>query len=460
MAIVTQGVLPASQMISQKTPPWLRRFSGLARSLRYEALPEEVTARTRLVLLDCIGVIIAGRSEPEVAGTAQRLARPAGASRKGLPPLLSAFMDGMAGTTLEIDEGNQFARGHPAIHVVPAILAMSRLRRVTGREAVVATVLGYEIGARIGIASKLKVTMHPHGVWGTVGAAVACARLDKAKAAEFTEVINIAANLGLTTSRRTMLEGATVRNSYAGFSNMLGMMAWQMAKSGVTGERDGVGSVFGGIAADDFRPAEMTQDLGKRWEVARNYFKRHAACRYTHGALDALQIIIGKIGRPVAPDEVKSLKVETYVWAAQLDNAEPSSMLAAKFSLPFALATTIAHGSASLDAFRDSARTDPAILSLASRVTVDEDPALTARLPGLRPARVTLALHDGQSFSHEVLTNRGDSEDPYSAGEVIAKFRQCAVPVIGQDPAGELETAILSIEATADLRPLLKLMQP
>jgi 2-methylcitrate dehydratase PrpD len=460
MAIVTPGVLPASQMISQATPPWLRRFSRLARSLRYEALPDEVIARTRLVLLDCIGVIIGGRSEPEVAGTAKRLSRPAGAGRKGLPPFMSAFMDGMAGTTLEIDEGNQFARGHPAIHVVPAILAMSRLRKVTGREAVVATVLGYEIGARIGIASKLKVTMHPHGVWGTVGSAVACARLDKAKAGEFTKVINIAANLGLTTSRRTMLEGATVRNSYAGFSNMLGMMAWQMAKGGVTGERDGVGSVFGGIAADDFRPIEMAQDLGTRWEIARNYFKRHAACRYTHGALDALHVILERIGRPIAVGEVKSIRVETYVWAAQLDNAGPASMLAAKFSLPFALATTIAHGSASLDAFRDAARTDPAILSLASRVTIDEDPALTARLPGVRPARVTLKLADGQSFSHEVLTNRGDSEDPYGAEEVIAKFRECAIPVIGQGPADALENAILSIESAADLRPVLKLMQP
>jgi 2-methylcitrate dehydratase PrpD len=447
-------------MISQKTPPWLRRFSRLAHSLRYETLPEEVVTRTRLVLLDCVGVIMAGRAEPEVTGAARRLARPAGAGRKGLPPLMSAFIDGMAGTTLEIDEGNQFARGHPAIHVVPAILATARLRKVTGRQAIVATVLGYEIGARIGIASKLKVTMHPHGVWGTVGAAVACAKLDRAKAGEIIEAINIAANLGLTTSRRTMLEGATVRNSYAGFSNMLGMMAWQMAKGGVTGERDGVGSVFGGIAADEFRPADMTQDLGQRWEIARNYFKRHAACRYTHGALDALHVILERIGRPVAPEEIKSIRVETYVWAAQLDNPAPASMLAAKFSLPFALATVIAHGSASLDAFRDPARMDPAIRSLALRVSVDEDPALTARLPGVRPARVTLTLTDGQSFSHEVLTNRGDSEDPYTPEEVIAKFRECAIPVIGQGSADRIENAILSIETAADLRPILKLMQP
>lgn len=458
MAIVTPGVLPASRMVSQTVPPWLNRFARLARSLRHEDLPEEALARTRLVLLDSVGAIIAGRAEPEVAGTAKRLAKASGAGRKLPSPLMAAFLDGMGGTTLEIDEGNQYARGHPAIHVVPAVLAMGRLRKVTGREAVVATVLGYEIGARIGIASKLKVTMHPHGVWGTVGAALACARLDKAKTTEIVQAVNIAANFGLTTSRRTMLEGASVRNTYAGFSNMLGLMAWQMAKAGVTGERDGVGSVYDGIAADGFNAREMTAELGTRWEIARNYFKRHAACRYTHGALDALHVILGRIGRPVSLAEVKAIRVETYVWAAQLDHPEPPSMLAAKFSLPFALATTIAHGAATLDAFRDAARADAAIRALAARVTVDEDPALTARLPGLRPARVTLTLADGASFTHEVLTNRGDTEDPYSAAEVIDKFREVVTPAIGRERATAIENAILAIDTAADLRPLIRLI--
>jgi 2-methylcitrate dehydratase PrpD len=459
MGIVTPGVMPASRMVSKAVPPWLQRFARLARGLRHDDLPEETLARTRLVLLDSVGAIIAGRAEPEVAGTARRLGKPSGAGRKGLSPLMAAFMDGMSGTTLEIDEGNQYARGHPAIHVVPAVLAMGRLRKVTGREAVVATVLGYEIGARIGIASKLKVTMHPHGVWGTVGAAVACARLDKAKTDEIVQAVNIAANFGLTTSRKTMLEGASVRNTYAGFSNMLGLMAWQMAKAGVTGERDGVGSVYDGIAADGFDSREMSAELGSRWEIARNYFKRHAACRYTHGALDALHVILGRIGRPITVADVAAIRVETYVWAAQLDHPEPQTMLAAKFSLPFALATTIAHGAATLDAFRDAARADAAIRALAARVTVDEDPALTARLPGVRPARVTLTLTDGQSFTHEVLTNRGDTEDPYPADEVIAKFREVATPVVGEARAADIEKAILSIDGAADLRPLIRMIQ-
>ena len=130
-----------------------------------------------------------------------------------------------------------------------------------------------------------------------------------------------------------MLEGATVRNTYAGFSNMLGIMAWDLVKAGFTGEADGVSSVYGGIAADDWRPDEMTHELGSRWEIARNYFKRHAACRYNHGALDALAEITAKAGGRIDPASVESVVVETYVWAAQLDHPKPQNMLAAKFSM-------------------------------------------------------------------------------------------------------------------------------
>lgn len=450
MSIITPGVVPASVLVTGKRPRWLKDWARFARATRFEALPEAVVARTRLVILDSIGAIVAGGTEPEVRAAKTRLAK-AGKLRKSGSPFVDAFLGGTAGTMLEIDEGNQYARGHPGIHVVPAVLAAAKSRKIAGRDAILATALGYEIGARIGIASKLRVTMHPHGTWGVVGAALAIARLNRASAEEIATTINIASSLGLTTSRRTMLEGASVRNTYAGFSNMLGMMAWELAKSGFTGEADGVGAVYGGIAAEGWQPQEMVADLGTRWEIARNYFKRHAACRYTHGALDALAEIGRKAGKRLDPATIAAIRVETYVWAAQLDHPAPDNMLAAKFSLPYALAATIVTGGATLDAFRDEARRSEAIRALAAKVTVDEDAAMTAQLPGLRPARVTVTLSDGRVLAAEVTTNRGDTEDPYSTDEVIAKFHEVADPVIGRAAALRLAQRVLALDAEPSL---------
>jgi 2-methylcitrate dehydratase PrpD len=450
MTIVTPGVEPASKLVTGRSPKWLKAWARFAKEASYDALPAEAVARTRLVVLDCLGAIIAGRGEPEVGLAEKRLKRSGRIGKRG-SPLLTAFLDGTAGTMLEIDEGNQYARGHPGIHVVPAVLAAAQTKKVSGQQAITAVALGYEIGARIGMASKLRVTMHPHGTWGTVGAAVSVAKVHRANAADMASVINVASSLGLTTSRRTMLEGGTVRNTYAGFSNMLGLMAWDLVKAGFTGEADGVGSVYGGIAADGFDPQVMTEALGTRWEIARNYFKLHAACRYNHGALDALGLIIAKTGGRLDAETIEAIDVETYVWAAQLDHPEPANMLAAKFSMPFSLATYIVNGAATLDAFREQARSDAVTRALAKRITITEDPALTAQLPGQRPARVRVRLKGGRTFEATALTNKGDTEDPYSAEEVIAKFHEVAGPFVEAARLRDISEAVLALDAEADL---------
>ncbi|ACA16401.1 MmgE/PrpD family protein [Methylobacterium sp. 4-46] len=466
MGIVTPGIIPASELLgpgAAPAPAWLARWTGFAADLTPADLPAAVVERTKLVLLDSLGVIAAGLQEPECRALAERLAarRPGPAPAPGsglrLDPRDAALVNGCAGTALELDEGNQYARGHPAIHVVPAALAAAQDRGTGGPALLAAIALGYEIGARIGIASRLAVAMHPHGTWGTVGAALAVARLNGADAAGIGRAAGIAATLGLATSRRTMLEGATIRNAYAGFSNQLGLTAWDLAESGFLPERDGIATVYGSVIAEGFSAAAMIEDLGTRWEIARNYFKRHAACRYTHAALDALARIRAEAG-PIDPGAVRAVEVATYVWAAQFDHPAPATMLAAKFSLPYTLAAALMRGEADVAAFRPEARADPRILALARRVSVREDPAMTARLPAFRPARVTLSLADGRRLSAEVETNRGDTEDPYAPEEVRAKFRALAGPVWGSARADRIAAAVAEIDRAADLGPLLALI--
>src|SRR3981081_4487720 len=320
-------------------PQWLDQWADFAATMTAEQLPGDVVARTKQVLFDCIGAMAAGAQGPEMRRLTARLCRGCGDGATPVigtgcraPAGIAAFLNGTAGTMLEIDEGNQFARGHPGIHVVPAVLAAAEELGSSGAEVLLAIALGYEIGARVGIASKLRVTMHPHGTWGTVGAAVAVAKLRHATREQTAEVINVSSTLGLATSRRTMLEGGTVRNSFAGFSNEIGLRAWEMVGAGFVGEADGIGTIYNTVIADQFQPEAMIADLGARWEIARNYFKRHAACRYNHGALDALQRLVAKAGGQLNPDDIVWIDVDSYSWAAQLDDDQPRNMLAAKFS--------------------------------------------------------------------------------------------------------------------------------
>ncbi|MGE5839034.1 MAG: MmgE/PrpD family protein, partial [Deltaproteobacteria bacterium] len=218
----------------------------------FNDLPQAVVLRAKEVLVDTLCVIAAGAQEEEVKALTRCLIDPKAkpvASLVGAgtrtEPLKAALINGTAGTFLELDEGNQFGRGHPAVHVVPAALATAEEEHFSGQHLLTALVLGYEIGTRIGIACKIRMSMHPHGTWGTVGAAVAVGKLMGYGEAAMKEMINVSSSLGLATSRKTMLEGGTVRNVYSGVSNFMGVLAHQLVQSGFTGEADGLGTVYG-----------------------------------------------------------------------------------------------------------------------------------------------------------------------------------------------------------------------
>ncbi len=133
-------------------------------------------------------------------------------------------------------------------------------------------------------------------------------------------------------------------------------------------------------------------------------------------------------------------------------------MLAAKFSLPFSLATTVVNGAATIAAFRDEARRDAVTLALAKRITVREDKALTAMLPGLRPARVRITLADGRILAAEAFTNRGDTEDPYSPAEIREKFFEVAGSVWNEAHCMALLEAVEDLDRAPDLRALSRLL--
>ena len=393
---------------------------------RYEALSESAQKRATQVVADTLPVIAAGAAEPEMRALASGLITTSSGKASVLGTgaragnEIAAFLNGTAGTFLELDEGNLFGRGHPGIHALPAPLAFAETHGCSGPDFLLAVTLGYEVGARIGKGSRLRRGIHPHGTWGTVAAAVAVAKLADASVAQMREVINVASSLGLANSDQTMLEGATVRNTFAGFSAQNGLRAWSLVEAGFTGERDGLGSVWGKVLSDSWNPEALTEALGTHWEITRNYFKRHACCRYIHAALDVLIQIRAEQSFTAA--DIDEVEVLTSARAARLCDPAPTNPLAGKFSLPFSVATTLVNGNTGVQSFTQAAIEHEGTRALAACVKVREDPKLTAMTPALMPAQVTVVLKDGSRVEGCTETNRGDAEDPYNAAELAEKF--------------------------------------
>jgi 2-methylcitrate dehydratase PrpD len=148
-------------MPSRTPPPYLDTVSHFLSGTRLDALTPEAKDRARWIIADCIPVIASGMQQPEMkAFVAKHLANAApgsawviGAGRRAAA-VDAALLNGTAGTWLELDEGNLFAKGHPGIQVVPAALALAQETRASGADLLLAVALGYEVSARVSRAAR------------------------------------------------------------------------------------------------------------------------------------------------------------------------------------------------------------------------------------------------------------------------------------------------------------------
>ena len=412
-------------------------------------IPDATLHSAKLIVADCLGAIVGGMAEPEIRMLAEseseNLFEILDKAKKVTDESIS-FLFGTAGTVLEMDEGHQFAKGHPGMHVFPALLAAARNKGFSGEEFLRAFIIGYDVGARIGLASNLNPKMHPHGTWGGLGAAASLAVLNKMNAHEAREYLNIVSSLTLATSRKTMLEGATVRNSYTGISNKMAHVGLMLLKAGFTGENDGIKSIFNGVASNKFDDKSAVELLGKRFEVSRNYFKLHACCRYNHAALDALWKIIEQNNEVKNINQIKKIEVQSYNLAAELSDQNPRNVLACKFSIPFAISTTLVNLDSGVLSFTEIMRTNKNIQNLCQKVTIVEDTNMTKKTPDLRPADVHVLMENGSTFKAQVTTNRGDWQDPYSEEELKQKFISLTTRIWSQKKALNVYSKSIKLE--------------
>lgn len=439
----------------------LHRLAEFAAGLTYDVLPADVVERAKWVLRDSLGVILGAMREPEVRAMADYAAHqhPGGSSLFGTggrtQPEWAALVHGTAGTTLEMDEGHAFARGHAAAHAVGPALALAEAHHASGKEAITALVVGYEVAARVGVATHLRPLYHPFGAWGVLGAAAIAAWFKRMSGADLAGVLETAAVYTIAPSFNTAYQGANVRNTFAGMVNKLGMLAADLYELGFRGEAGGVATVFGTMAGDSFNAAALIDGLGERYEIMRGYFKPYSACRYVHGAVDAVLAL--RAQGEFDPARIERVEVATYDIAAKLSDPAPKTPLAGRFSTPYVVAATLVRGSAGPEIFTRDMLSDPQILDVARRVTVTEDPAFTALTPAKRPARVRVHFTDGSQREHQVMGSKGDPDQPMTADELETKFHMLTDPTLGAVRAAEVWDRFGQLDEYTDLRDLIGL---
>jgi 2-methylcitrate dehydratase PrpD len=412
-------------------------LAEFAANLRYEDIPAHVLRRAEDLLLDCLASILAGANTRPIQAI-ERFARAMGpteggaevlVSRRQTSPLFAAMVNAAAAHVVEQDDVHNGSVFHPAAVVFPPALAVAQALGKSGKDLLVASVAGYEVGIRVGEylgRSHYKI-FHTTGTAGTLAAAVTVGRLLNLDADQMLHALGSAGTqaAGLWEFLRDAADSKQLHTAKAAAD---GITAAYLAQEGFTGARhilEGPQGMGAGMSTDA-NPARLTDRLGERWALAETSFKYHASCRHTHPAADALQQAMRE-HKLLATDIAE---VITHVHQGAIDVlgpvVDPKTVHQSKFSMGTVLALIALKGHAGLAEF-DAAPGDAEVAAMRDKVRMELDAEVDSAYPERWIGKVTVRTTDGRTLHARVDEPKGDPGNTLSRAEIEEKALRLGV---------------------------------
>jgi 2-methylcitrate dehydratase PrpD len=439
-------------------------FADYAQREAGRELSPHVVHYAKRALLDWFSALLPGTEVSPAINLVRAYAAEIGHGRSSLPgfgttafPGTAAWINGAASHSVEFDDIYRDAIYHPGCPTIAAALAVAEDREKSGLELLRAITAGYEISTRIGsvIQPSHYRYFHTTGTVGCFGSAAAAAMLMAPGSADVTRhALATAASLAAGLQQAFRSEAMT-KPLHAGHAAWVGVAAATGAANGVTGAVDILEGEagFGAAMSQNPRWDCVTAGLGEHYNITEITQKNHGCCGHTFSAADAALLL--RQEHKLDPAQIKSITVHTAKIPINVTgNFDPHTAYEAKFSLPYVVAHALIYGSVRLNAFGDERRADPALRNLMKKLSLLEDPELTAKFPNMRSARVAIVMQDGRRYEHFQPHRKGDPEAPLSDAELDDKFHELVSPVIGGETGRRLLSQLWQMEKlqVADLK--------
>lgn len=426
---------------------------------RYDQLKQEVILQAKKLILDLVGVSLAGYKLMEfprlVVSYMESLGGSAEASifqtKKKFPAVNAALANAACAHALDMDDGHRFAALHPGTVIIPTALAATELSGATTKELIAGVVSGYEIMIRIGMAinpSSLNRGFHATGITGPFGAVAAAANIMKLGREEIIGALGLAGlqGSGLLQVNHDV-EGAKVKPINPARAAQSGLLASILAQKGAKGPLkifEGEDGFFQAVT-DEVKTELLTRELGKEFEICNTYIKFYATCRHAHACIDAAMEAFHQSQIDIA--EINKISIETYPAAIRLagitDVTTPS---AARFSIPFSAVLALIKKDAGADKYSEENIRDESIQRLSRKVELSVSNKWEKLYPNKRGATVRIIDNKNRIWSAEVELAKGEPENPASWDEIYDKFHTNATLVLSEKKVQRLRDVILNLE--------------
>ncbi len=429
-----------------------------------QPVPEAALRWTATLLLDTLGVaagaakLDAGRIARDFAVDFHAASGPDGAAtilfdgrRAGLPG--AAWAAATQIDNLDGHDGYNPVKGHIGCAVVPALFAFAgHLPGLTGRQALTALAVSYEIAARAGLALHATVSdYHTSGAWNALGVAALGCRLRGASPEILRQALGIAEYHGPRSQMMREIDSPSMLHDGSGMGAWVGTSATLLAERGFEGAP--------AITVEAAEVAHYWQDLGQDWTVARNYIKPYPVCRWAHAAIDALYLL--KKEHRFAADDVARIEVRTFAQAARLFAGAPETTSQAQYSLRFALAAMLVHGRVGPEHVAGPGLADAGVIRRLPDISVAEEERHNKRFPDGRVSDIVVTMRDGTVLKSGDVDARGGFAAPMSEAELHEKFRAMTGGALSEKRSGALwAMRDRLLDRDAGFAPLAELVYP
>ena len=224
---------------------------------------------------------------------------------------------------------------------------------------------------------------------------------------------------------REMFGGMT-KSFHPGRAAQNGFTAALLASKNYTSSDQGIEAPRGwaNAVSNTRNYAEITEKLGKTYEISINTYKPFACGIVIHPTLDACIQLRNE--NKLTADQIERVDLRVHPLVLELTGKKtPQTGLEGKFSVFYAAAVALMQGAAGEKQFSDKLAKDPTVVALRDKVTATVDPAI-----GPEQVRVVLTTKDGRKLEKFVQDAIGSVKKPMSDAALEAKFSDLADGVI------------------------------
>jgi len=426
-------------------------------------VPKNVAERAKLHLVDTFAAMISGsRLEPGKMAIAY-IKSMGGKPEAGIVGTKivttaqnAALVNGMFGHADETDDTHPPSLTHPGTSVLPSALAIAERGRLSGVELLRSVILGYDICSRVLLSLKPMPYLrsgHHAGATGQVfGAAAAAGALLRLSPLQVRYMLSYTGQQ--TAGMYTMFRDPEhIEKAYAmgGMPAHNGLQAALMVKCGWTGVEDifsGERDFFHTFAPEEFDRNELSNGLGKRYEMLRASIKRWPIGGPIQGPMHVMNDLLKQYEFKVA--DVAKVIAKMPDKELEIVNNRPMPDI----SVQHLLAVMMIDRKLTFKTAHDFARMkDKQVLKVREKIHAVGDPSLT---DVQRRWRCVMEIHlkNGEVLRGETMAAKGSFENPLNVAEENEKALDLIAPILGKKPSLELLHSIWNIEKIKDLRSL------